>query len=87
MNHHRRHAQRLQALGESTEAFRAEGTACISLKGPFLAERFYPVPFLRPSNDLDLLIYETRCQFGRPFDAIVSGFQLESGYPWRCSAV
>lgn len=82
MSHHRRHAQRLQALRLLTEAFRAEGLACISLKGPLLAERFYPVPFLRPANDLDLLIHE------RDVGSTVRlmqrlGFRLENGYPWR----
>jgi hypothetical protein len=82
MSHHRRHAQRLQALRLLIEAFRAEGVVCISLKGPLLAERFYPVPFLRPSNDLDLMIYE------RDVRAAVRvmrklGLQLENGYPWR----
>jgi hypothetical protein len=82
MSHHRRHAQRLQTLRLLTEAFRAERLACISLKGPLLAERFYPVPFLRPSNDLDLLIHE------RDVSATARlmrklGFQLEDGYPWN----
>jgi hypothetical protein len=82
MSHHRRHAQRLQALGLLVGAFRAEGVACISLKGPLLAERFYPVPFLRPSNDLDLLIHE------RDVSSAVRlmqklGFRLEDGYPWN----
>jgi hypothetical protein len=78
----RRHAQRLQALGSLVEAFRAEGVTCISLKGPLLAERFYRVPFLRPSKDLDLLIHE------RDVSSAVRlmqklGFRLEDGYPWN----
>jgi Uncharacterised nucleotidyltransferase len=82
MQHHRRHAQRLQALALLVEAFRAEGLPCVPLKGPLLAERFYPVPFLRPSNDLDLLIHE------RDVGSVVRlmrklGFQLEDGYPWN----
>ena len=82
MSHHRRHAQRLQSLRLITEAFRAEGVNCISLKGPLLAERFYAVPFLRPSNDLDLLIPE------RDVSSVVRlmrklGFRLEDGYPWN----
>ena len=82
MSHHRRHAQRLQALRMLIEAFRAEAVGCISLKGPLLAERFYAVPFLRPSNDLDLLIPE------RDVSSVVRlmrklGFRLEDGYPWN----
>jgi hypothetical protein len=82
MSHHRRHAQRLQALRVLTEAFRDEGVACISLKGPLLAERFYPVPFLRPSNDLDLLIYERDVSLAVRLMRKL-GFQLENGYPWH----
>jgi hypothetical protein len=82
MSHHRRHTQRLQALRLLTEAFRTEGVVCISLKGPLLAERFYPVPFLRPSNDLDLLIRE--CDVSSAVRLMQKlGFQLEDGYPWN----
>lgn len=81
INHHRRHKQRLQALSRLIEAFRSEGVDCVSLKGPLLAERFYATPFLRPSNDLDLLIREgdtaaTARLMGR------LGFQLDGHYPW-----
>jgi hypothetical protein len=82
MSHHRRHAQRLQALRMLIEAFRAEDVACISLKGPLLAERFYPIPFLRPANDLDLLIRE--CDVRSAVRVMRKlGFQLEDGYPWN----
>jgi hypothetical protein len=81
MTHHRRHVHRLQSLRRLVEAFRNEGLACVSLKGPLLAERFYPVPFLRPSNDLDLLIREddvgaaARLMFRL-------GYRLEGNFPW-----
>lgn len=81
MSHHRRHAQRLQALRQLIEAFRTEGVVCVSLKGPLLAERFYPVPFLRPSNDLDLLIHERDVRSAVRLMRKL-GFQLEDGYPW-----
>jgi hypothetical protein len=82
MLHHQRHALRLAALRRLTEAFQNEGLACVSLKGPLLAERFYAQPFLRPSNDLDLLIYE------RDAGASVRlmrklGFQIAGSYPWH----
>jgi hypothetical protein len=82
MSHHLRHLQRLHALRRLTEAFRSEGVTCVSLKGPLLAERFYPDPFLRPSSDLDLLIYE------RDVGAAVRlmqrlGFRLDGRYPWN----
>ncbi len=83
MQHHRRHAQRLAALRRLVDAFRNEGLACVSLKGPLLAERFYEVPFLRPANDLDLLIRETDIgATARLMDKL--GFALEgSSYPWE----
>ena len=82
MIHHRRHVQRLAALRRLIDAFNNEGMACVSLKGPLLAERFYALPFLRPSNDLDLLIHE------RDAAAAVQlmtrlGFQPDGRYPWH----
>lgn len=82
MSHHRRHAQRLEMLRLLVEAFRAENVACISLKGPLLSERFYPLPFLRPSNDVDLLIHE--CDVSSTVRLMRKlGFRLEDGYPWN----
>lgn len=82
MTQHRRHAHRLQALRRLVDAFRNEGLPCVSLKGPLLAERFYPHPFLRPSNDLDLLINES--DVGRTARLLARlGFDLEGSYPWR----
>ena len=82
MLHHRRHMNRLAALRRLVEAFHEEGMACVSLKGPLLAERFYDQPFLRPSNDLDLMIHEADA------DATVRlmqklGFELQGSYPWH----
>jgi len=82
MMHHRRHAQRLAALRRLIEAFREEGISCVSLKGPLLAERFYERPYLRPANDLDLLIHER--DVGRSARVMSQlGFQLEGRHPWQ----
>ncbi len=80
--HHRSHARRLVALRRMIEAFGRAGIPCVSLKGPILAERFYPHPWLRPANDLDLLIYE---RDGEAATALMLrlGFPLERAYPWN----
>jgi hypothetical protein len=81
MTHHRRHAQRLAALRRLVEAFAGEQIPCISLKGPLLAERFYDQPFLRPANDLDLLVRES--DIGRAGRLMIKlGFDLPGSYPW-----
>lgn len=80
--HHRRHAQRLEALRRLTEGFHNEGLVCVSLKGSLLAERFYAQPFLRPSNDLDLLIHEKDADLSLQLMRKL-GFQLEGSYPWH----
>lgn len=82
MLHHRRHARRLAALRRLTEAFQKEGVACVSLKGPLLAERCYAQPLLRPSNDLDLLIYEKEAAPSVRL-MLKLGFQLKGSYPWH----
>ncbi len=38
------------------DAFAAHGIAVVPLKGPAMAESFYPDPALRPSSDLDFLV-------------------------------
>jgi hypothetical protein len=82
MMHHRRHSHRLAALRRLTDAFQEAGITCVSLKGPLLAERFYPHPFLRPSSDLDLLIPEhTAGAAARLMGKL--GFVLEGNYPWQ----
>ncbi len=82
MTHHRRHAQRLSALRRLVEAFAGEGIPCVSLKGPLLAERFYDQPFLRPANDLDLLVREE--DIGRAARLMMKlGFDLPGSRPWR----
>ena len=81
MTHHNRHSRRLQALRRLTDAFSNEGLTCVSLKGPLLAERFYDDPFLRPSNDLDVLIYEKDVSSAARLMRKL-GFQLENGFPW-----
>ena len=81
MTHHRRHMQRLAALRRLVEAFAEEGIACVSLKGPLLAERFYEQPFLRPANDLDLLVCES--DIGRAAGLMMKlGFDLPGSFPW-----
>lgn len=82
MRHHGLHAQRLGALGILGEAFRRENIAIVSLKGPLLAERFYQVPFLRPSNDIDVLVRKK--DIGRAARLMIRlGFELEGSYPWK----
>ncbi|HVY92676.1 MAG TPA: nucleotidyltransferase family protein [Bryobacteraceae bacterium] len=81
MTHHRRHAQRLETLRQLLEAFAEAGIACVSLKGPLLAERFYEQPFLRPARDLDLLIHEH--EVGRAARLMMKlGYRLHGSYPW-----
>ena len=81
MTHHRRHAERLAALRRLVEAFAEERITCVSLKGPLLAERFYEQPFLRPANDLDLLVRES--DIGRAGRLMMTlGFELAGRYPW-----
>lgn len=81
MTHHRRHAERLNALRVLVESFRREGLDCVCLKGPLLAERYYAMPFLRPANDLDLLIRESDAvAAARLMKAL--GYTLEGQYPW-----
>jgi hypothetical protein len=81
MTHHRRHAFRLTALRKLVEAFAEERIQCVSLKGPLLAERFYERPFLRPSNDLDLLVQER--DIGRAARLMLKlGFELPGSFPW-----
>ena len=81
MTHNRRHAQRLASLRRLVEAFRNEELPCVSLKGPLLAERFYPFPYLRPASDLDLLIRESDVgPAARLMEKL--GFRLEGSYPW-----
>jgi hypothetical protein len=82
MMHHRGHNQRLAALRRLTDAFDEAGISCVSLKGPLLAERFYPQPFLRTSSDLDLLIPEHAA--GRAARLMGQlGFTLQGNYPWQ----
>ncbi len=81
MAHHAQHARRLAALRKLVEAFRDAGLTCVSMKGPLLAERFYAVPFLRPANDLDLLI---RLKDVGAAAILMKdlGYRLEGSYPW-----
>ena len=81
MTHHRRHAQRLTAVRRLAEGFDEEGIAYSTLKGPVLAERFYAQPFLRPSNDLDLLIRERDAGAANRLMTRL-GFELQGRYPW-----
>lgn len=82
MAHHRRHASQLAALRRLTDAFTEAGIPCLSLKGPALAERFYPKPYLRTSGDIDLLIpYAKTGAASRLMKRL--GFRLEELYPWR----
>lgn len=63
------------------EAFADAGIICVSLKGPFLAERFYEQPYLRPCNDLDLLVYER--DIGPAARLMMKlGFLVEGNRPW-----
>ena len=82
MTHHRRHAQRVEALRRLVEAFAEERIPCMSLKGPLLAERFYDQPFLRPANDLDLVVREE--DIGRAARLMLQlGYSFEGTFPWR----
>jgi hypothetical protein len=82
MTHHRRHAERLAGLRRLVEVFSEEGIACVSLKGPLFAERFYEQPFLRPANDIDLLVKES--EIGRAARVMMKlGFELPGSYSWR----
>lgn len=45
-----------QALEEALLALGAEGIPVAVLKGPAIAERYYPEPSLRPYSDIDLLV-------------------------------
>ncbi|HEU5022552.1 MAG TPA: nucleotidyltransferase family protein [Bryobacteraceae bacterium] len=81
MTHHRRHARRLAALRRLVEVFAEERIPCVSLKGPLLAERFYEQPFLRPSNDLDLVVREGN--IGRAARLVLRlGYSLDGSYSW-----
>ena len=81
MVHHRRHQLFLGQLRVLVEAFRAEGIPCVVLKGPLLAERIHPVPFLKFSHDLDLLV---RASDIPPAARLMerAGFALRGNYPW-----
>ena len=82
MLHHQRHGRRLAALRPLIEACGKKGIACVSLKGPLLAERFYEKPFLRPSNDLDLMIHESDVAASvRLMQKL--GFELQRPLPWN----
>jgi hypothetical protein len=81
MQHHSRHSRRLALLQRLLGAFREAGIELVSLKGPLLAERFYPVPFLRRSTDLDLMVAEQ--DIGRAARLMLQlGYTLEGEYPW-----
>jgi hypothetical protein len=82
MAHHRRYLERLRALRRLVDAFRNDGLPCVSLKGPLMAERFYALPFLRPSNDIDLLIRENDVSAAARVMTKL-GFQLDGRYPWH----
>lgn len=51
-------ARAREVLDEVLAALSGAGIVPVALKGPVLAERLYPVPALRPSTDLDLLVPE-----------------------------
>ena len=79
--HHRRHTLRVAALRRLLEAFHNVGIPCVSLKGPMLAERFYAHPFLRPANDLDILICERDA--GKAARLMIQlGFHMDDVLPW-----
>lgn len=81
MQHHLLHAQSLTLLRRLAEAFRENNIRVVSLKGPLLAERFYLVPFLRRSVDLDLMVAER--DIGRASRLMLQlGFTLDGQYPW-----
>jgi hypothetical protein len=55
-----RHLVLARALGSILAAFAEAGIPLVPLKGPVLADMWYPHPALRPSSDLDLLIDSAR---------------------------
>jgi len=81
MLHHHRHRVFLDQQQRFSEAFSRQGMACVSLKGPILAERFHAVPFLKLSHDLDLLV---RCSDIPAATDLMSslGFELLGDFPW-----
>ena len=81
MTHHRRHQLFLRQLLTFAEAFGAEGIPCVALKGPLLSERFHPIPFLKTSHDLDLLVRRSDIPAAaRLMKAL--GFSLKGYFPW-----
>ena len=81
MQHHRRHRYFLDQQRVFTDAFRAEGIPCVSLKGPLLAERIHAVPFLKFSHDLDILV---RLSDIPAATSLINslGFSLLGAFPW-----
>ena len=53
---HSQYHSRMRLLKKLITMLNDRGIDCVCLKGPLLAARFYPVPFLKTSHDLDLLI-------------------------------
>jgi hypothetical protein len=81
MKHHRQHHQLLRQAQIFSEAFRAARIPCIALKGPVFAERIYPVPFLKNSSDLDLLVgVSAVAPSVRLLESL--GARLTGDYPW-----
>jgi hypothetical protein len=82
MMHHRRHYQFLNQQRMFSDAFRAEGIPCVALKGPLLAERLHPVPFLKWSHDLDLFVRVA--DIPRSVQVMQAmGFSLAGDCPWK----
>ena len=81
MTHHRRHQQFSRQLRILAEAFRAQGIPCIALKGPLFAERLHPVPFLKLSHDLDLLVPASDIPAATRLVESLN-FKMNPGYPW-----
>jgi hypothetical protein len=81
MTHHRRHQIFIDQLRRLIDAFRAEDLPCVVLKGPLLAERVHPVPFLKLSHDLDLLVKRSDIPAtARLMERL--GFSLSGNLPW-----
>jgi hypothetical protein len=81
-----RDARAREVLSEVAGALARAGIVPAALKGPVLAERFYPEPALRPSSDLDLLV--SPAQLAPAVDALLAlGFRradpLQDAYQLR----
>lgn len=82
MTHHSRHQRFTGQLHSLVMELDNAGVPAVVLKGPVLAERFHPVPFLKLSHDLDILVRMSEIPTVTRL-MLASGFRLVGGFPWR----